>query len=121
MSRTPRRPRSHDRPRSRAWLRSRTWLRVLVLLLALWVPAAQAQALAAPASGVAAGTFEHDGTDGADVPDALVRPPARAVHKADVPERPAPLPGPAPARPGIRACPAAPYAAPLLRTVVLRC
>ncbi|MFI2202114.1 hypothetical protein ACH47Z_15345 [Streptomyces sp. NPDC020192] len=115
MSRTPRSPRGHNR------LRSRTWPRVLVLLLALWVPAAHTQAQAAPAFGVAAGTFEHDATDAADVLDPLVRPPAGAVHEADAPERPAPLPDPAPARPGIRACPAVPYATPLPRTVVLRC
>ncbi|MER6030441.1 hypothetical protein [Streptomyces sp. NPDC001851] len=109
MSRTGNRP------------RSRTWLRVLVLLLALWVPGVHAQAQAAPALGVPAETFEHDGTD---VLDPLVRPPARVVHRADVPERPAPLADPAPARPAAPRCPAAPrvpYAPSLLRTVVLRC
>jgi hypothetical protein len=98
--------------------RSRTWLRVLVLLLALWVPGVHAQAQAAPALGMSAETFDHD------VFDILVRPPARAVHRADVPERPAPLPDPAPARPTDRTCPATPrvpYTPPLLRTVVLRC
>ncbi|MFE8943983.1 hypothetical protein [Streptomyces sp. NPDC007856] len=98
--------------------RSRTWLRALVLLLALWVPVAHAQAQAAHALGTSAETFEHD------VLDTLLRPPAPAVHRAGVPERPAPLPDPAPARPAVRACPGtprAPYAPPLLRTVVLRC
>ncbi|MQY35703.1 hypothetical protein SRB17_36910 [Streptomyces sp. RB17] len=98
--------------------RSRTWLRALALLLALWVPGAHVQAQAAPALGASAGTFEHD------VLDTLVRPPAPAVHRAGVPERPAPLPAPASIRPAVRACPATPrvpYAPPLLRTVVLRC
>ncbi|WP_031164602.1 hypothetical protein [Streptomyces durhamensis] len=106
MSRTPSRP------------RSRTWLRVLVLLLALWVPGVHAQAQAAPALGVSDEAFEHD------VFDALVRPPARVVHRADAPERPAPLPDPGPARPAARTChatPRVPYSPPLLRTVVLRC
>ena len=98
--------------------RSRNRLRVLVLLLALWVPGAHVQALAAPALAVAAETAEHD------VFDTALRPPARAVHRADVPERPAPLPGPAPVRPAARprpATPGTPYAPALLRTVVLRC
>ncbi|MEV6117599.1 hypothetical protein AB0L59_35240 [Streptomyces sp. NPDC052109] len=98
--------------------RSRTWLRVLVLLLALWVPCAHAQAQAAPAFGASAETFEHD------VLDTLLRPTAPAVHRDDVLERPAALPDPAPARPAARACPATPrvpYAPTLLRTVVLRC
>ncbi|MFI9250762.1 hypothetical protein [Streptomyces sp. NPDC053069] len=106
MSRTASRP------------RSRTWLRVLVLLLALWVPGVHAQVQAAPALGVSAETFEHD------VFDILVRPPARAVHLADVPERPAPLADPAPVRPTARTRPAAPrvaYPSSLPRTVVLRC
>ncbi|MEU6775262.1 hypothetical protein [Streptomyces sp. NPDC046759] len=98
--------------------RSRGLLRVLVLLLALWVPGAHVQAQAAPALGMSAGTFEHD------VLDTLVEPPARAVHRADVPERPAPLPGAAPVHPAAvpcRAAPRVPYAPPPLRTVVLRC
>ncbi|MCC5479743.1 hypothetical protein ACFV2N_20235 [Streptomyces sp. NPDC059680] len=98
--------------------RSRTWLRVLALFLALWVPGAHAQAQAAPALGASAETFEHD------VLDTLLRPPAPAVHRADLPERPAPLSDPAPARPAARPCPGTPrepYAPPLLRTVVLRC
>jgi hypothetical protein len=62
--------------------------------------------------------------DGHDIPDTPLRPAARAVHRADAPERLAPLPDPAPARPAARPCPATPrvpYAPPLLRTVVLRC
>ncbi|MGW2645062.1 hypothetical protein ACWC2T_09090 [Streptomyces sp. NPDC001393] len=95
---------------------------MLVLLLAFWVPGAHAQAQAAPALSASAEAFGHDGTD---VFDALLRPPAHAVHRADLPERPAPLPDPAPARPAVRprpGTPGVPYALPLLlRTVVLRC
>ncbi|MES4887138.1 hypothetical protein [Streptomyces sp. NPDC096012] len=98
-------------------LRSRTWLRVLVLLLALWVPGAHVQAQAASVSA-AGETAEHDGLDTA------LRPVSRVVHRADVPERPAPLPDPASGRPAAHPCPAAPgvpYAPALPRTVVLRC
>ncbi|MER6384073.1 hypothetical protein [Streptomyces sp. NPDC001250] len=98
--------------------RSRTWLRVLVLLLALWVPCAHAQAQAAPALGLSAEAFEHEALD------SLVRPPDSALHQADAPERPAPLPDPAPTGPTARMCPGTPrvaYAPLLLRTVVLRC
>ncbi|MEV6051700.1 hypothetical protein [Streptomyces sp. NPDC052107] len=98
--------------------RSRTWLRGLALLLALWVPGAHVQAQAAPALGTPAVSFEHD------VLDTVLRPPAPAVHRADGPERPAPLLDRAPARPALRArpgTPRVPYAPPRLRTVVLRC
>ncbi|MFF5144217.1 hypothetical protein ACFY6U_31615 [Streptomyces sp. NPDC013157] len=98
------------------------WPRALVLLLVLLlagVPTA-AEALAAAAPAVSAETVEHD------VLDIPLRPPARTVHRADVPQRPAPLPDPAPAGPADRhrPCPTGPrppYATPLLRTVVLRC
>ncbi|WP_432020627.1 hypothetical protein [Streptomyces sp. 1222.5] len=96
----------------------RARLRVLVLLLALWVPGAHVQALAAPSFTAAAETAEHE------VLDTALRPPARAVHRADVPERPAPLPDPAPGRPAApvrHPAPGTPYAPCLLRTVVLRC
>ncbi|MEU4034059.1 hypothetical protein [Streptomyces collinus] len=101
--------------------RTRTWLRVLVLLLALWVPGAHAQATAAPALAMPApaGTAEHD------VLDSPLRPPARTLHQPDAADRTAPpLVVPAPARPapGPRpAVPLPPSAVPLLRTVVLRC
>ncbi|MFG3012160.1 hypothetical protein ACGFZB_17170 [Streptomyces cinerochromogenes] len=104
--------------RIRSTPRSRTRLHVLVLLLALWVPGAHVPAQAAPDLVVAAETAEQD------LLDTALRPPARALHRADVPERPAPLPDPAPARPAARPCPAAPrvpHTTPLLRTVVLRC
>ncbi|MER6535213.1 hypothetical protein ACWDE0_14410 [Streptomyces sp. 900105755] len=110
-------PSTGRRPRS-----GPAWPRVLVLLLALLlagVPTA-AEALAAAAPAVSAETVEHD------VADIPLRPPARPVDRADVPQRPAPLPDPAPAGPADRhrPCPTAPrppYATPLLRTVVLRC
>ncbi|AOR37238.1 hypothetical protein BFF78_22015 [Streptomyces fodineus] len=98
-----------------------------MLLLALWVPAAHVQAHTAPAPGASAEAFEHDAPDTPDapgVPDTLVRPSARTVHRADAPERPAPLPDPAPAAPAARPCsapPRAPYPPSLPRTVVLRC
>ncbi|WP_406437725.1 hypothetical protein OHB00_24920 [Streptomyces sp. NBC_00631] len=98
------------------------WPRAFVLLLALLlagVPTA-AEALAAAGPAVSAESAEHD------VLDIPLRPPTRAVHRADLPQRPAPLPGPAPAGPADhhRPCPTAPrppYASFLLRTVVLRC
>ncbi|MFJ8488609.1 hypothetical protein ACIRBZ_09545 [Streptomyces sp. NPDC094038] len=99
-----------------------TWPRALVLLLVLLltgVPTA-AEALAATAPAVSAETVEHD------VPDIPLRPPVRTVHRADVPQRPAPLSDPAPAGPAdphrpSPTAPRPPYATPLLRTVVLRC
>ncbi|MEU3823768.1 hypothetical protein AB0F36_00390 [Streptomyces sp. NPDC029080] len=103
--------------RSSSTPRGRGRLRVLALLLALWVPAL-VPAQAVPDVVVTAGS------DGYDVLDTPLRPPARAVHRADAPERLAPLPDPAPVRPAARTCPATPrvpYAPPLLRTVVLRC
>ncbi|MEW2287895.1 hypothetical protein [Streptomyces sp. NPDC047841] len=104
--------------RSRSTPRGRTWLRVLVLLLALWVPGAHVPVPAVPDLAAAAETAEHD------VLDTALRPPVRALHRADAPERLAPLTAPAPAVPAARprpAAPRAPYTAPLLRTVVLRC
>ncbi|GGW52074.1 hypothetical protein GCM10010503_31300 [Streptomyces lucensis JCM 4490] len=93
---------------------------MLVLLLVLWVPGAHLQAQAAPAPAAAAGTTEHD------VPDAALRPPARAAHRAGVPGLRTPRSGPghAPARPAARTCagpPGVPYAPSPPRTVVLRC
>ncbi|WP_052768407.1 hypothetical protein [Streptomyces humi] len=100
-------------------------LRALVpLLLALLLTGAPTAALAAaaPTAASSAGTAEHD------VLDTPLRPAGRAVHRADVPQRPAPLPATGPTDPADRdrrpSCPAAahpPYATPLPRTVVLRC
>ncbi|MFJ3797854.1 hypothetical protein ACIPSJ_16390 [Streptomyces sp. NPDC090088] len=111
-------PAARRRPRP-----GHAWPRALVLLLALLLPAVPtaAEALTAAAPAVSAETAEHD------VLHTPLRPPARAVHRADVPQRPAPLPDPAPAGPADRGlrlratAPCPPYAMPLLRTVVLRC
>ncbi|WP_308297225.1 MULTISPECIES: hypothetical protein [unclassified Streptomyces] len=104
---------------ARSRVRSRAWLRVLVLLLALLVPGAHAQAHALPvAAGVVGEVAEYD------VLDTAVRPPARADRRSTVRLRPGPVPQPAP---GVPACPArsvpprAPYVPYILRTVVLRC
>ncbi|MER7838497.1 hypothetical protein ABTY98_22070 [Streptomyces sp. NPDC096040] len=99
-----------------------TWLRALVLLLALLLTGAPtaAEALTATTPAASAETAEYD------VLDTPLRLPARAVHRVDVPQRPAPLPDAAPTDPADRhrpypTTPRPPHAAPLLRTVVLRC
>ncbi|MET8078316.1 hypothetical protein [Streptomyces sp. NPDC005303] len=98
--------------------RSREWLRALVLLLALLVPGVHVQAHAPAVPPSAAGeSVEYD------VLDTVLRPPARAVHRAAVPLRPVPSQV-APAAPADRPLPAPPrppYALPALRSVVLRC
>ncbi|WP_367322095.1 hypothetical protein [Streptomyces sp. HUAS ZL42] len=96
--------------------RSRAWLRVLVLLLALLVPATHTQAHAAP---VASGEVAECG-----VLETALRPAARAADRPAVPARPAPLPDPAPGVPQGRPLPESPrppYALHTVRTVVLRC
>ncbi|MFI6015349.1 hypothetical protein ACIBAG_42430 [Streptomyces sp. NPDC051243] len=102
---------------------SRTWLRALVLLLALLVPGAHAQAHAVPAVlGVSGEVAEHD------VLDPALRPPVRAdrrgtVRRCGPAPAPAPSPMPTPAVP-VRlrdAPPRPPYVPHILRTVVLRC
>ncbi|MFG2554487.1 hypothetical protein [Streptomyces sp. NPDC048581] len=101
--------------------RSRTWLRVLVLLLALLVPGAHAQAHAVPAmaagvSGEAAA--EHDALD------TVLRPPARTDRRTTVRPCSTPPPKPAPSVPARLSHPAPPrppYVPHILRTVVLRC
>jgi hypothetical protein len=101
---------------ARSLPRSRAWLRVLVLLLALLVPGAHAEAHATPV--VSMQTAEYD------VLDAALRPSAPAVHRPVAPYRPALLPAPAPEAPGARplaAPPRPPYALRSVRTVVLRC
>ncbi|MGW3724681.1 hypothetical protein [Streptomyces sp. F001] len=94
------------------------WARVVVLLLALLVPAAHTDAVAVPAV-----TVVGEVTEG-DLLDTAVRPPGRAVHQPALPQRPVRAPAPAlhgmPARP----CPAPswpPYTPSALRSVVLRC
>jgi hypothetical protein len=97
--------------------RSRAWLRVLVLLLAVLVSDAPAEA--SPPSAVSAEITEYD------VLDTALRPPARGAHRPVVPLRPAPCPAPAPGVPeghhALPAPPRPPYALCTLRTVVLRC
>ncbi|SDP76376.1 hypothetical protein SAMN04487981_13841 [Streptomyces sp. cf386] len=99
--------------------RSHTWLRVLVLLLALLVPGAHAQAHAVPAvAGVSGEAVEHDALD------TVLRPPARTDRRTTVrlcstpPSKP--VPG-VPARLSHPAQPRPPYVPHILRTVVLRC
>jgi hypothetical protein len=95
--------------------RSRTWLRVLVLLLALLVPGAQAETAPMMSPGE---------TVGYDLPEVALRPASLPAQRADVPLRPEPLPGAAPGRPARRPrhAPAwPPYAPGALRSVVLRC
>ncbi|MFG1670855.1 hypothetical protein [Streptomyces sp. Y7] len=98
--------------------RSRAWLRVVVLLLALLVPGAHAQAHALPPVAAAVEIAEQD------VLDTAVRPVARAERRTAVRQRPVLSPGAATATPaGARrhAQPRPPYVPHILRTVVLRC
>ncbi|MFD5227573.1 hypothetical protein ACFWJ5_03380 [Streptomyces qaidamensis] len=98
--------------------RRRTWLRVLVLLLALLVPGAHAEAQTGPTA-----TFSGESTTvECDLLDAFPRPPARSARRTAAPPAPAPLPEPAhTARrhvplPGKPPCDPRP-----LRSEVLRC
>ncbi|MET8948125.1 hypothetical protein ABZX30_32470 [Streptomyces sp. NPDC004542] len=103
--------------------RSRAWLRVLVLLLALSVPGAQAQAAPMPPAPSVPSVSSGEST-GYDLLEPALRPPSCSAHRAGVPLRPVPLPDPAPGRPRGRRLPAPPrppYASYALRSVVLRC
>ncbi|WP_432198539.1 hypothetical protein [Streptomyces sp. bgisy027] len=105
---------STARCRSRSRL---TWLRVLVLLLALLVPGAHAQAHALPP--VATAEIAEQ-----DVLDTALRPVARAERRIFVWQRPGPPPEPATGTPaGTRRCAPSrpPYVPHIVRTVVLRC
>ncbi|MGW6542542.1 hypothetical protein ACWGBH_06765 [Streptomyces massasporeus] len=74
--------------------RRHAWLRVLVLLLALLVPGAHAEAH----TGWTAGVTGESTTVECDVLDTTLRPPARTARRtATVPLSPDPLPGPGPA------------------------
>ncbi|MEU6815826.1 hypothetical protein [Streptomyces sp. NPDC046860] len=98
--------------------RVRLLFRTLVLLLALSVPAGHVTAAQAEPVPGAVQEYEQD------VSATPALPGARARHRADVPDRAAPLPGPAPAPPGadpVTGRTRPPCTAPLLRTVVLRC
>ncbi|MDG9710182.1 hypothetical protein [Streptomyces sp. DH10] len=113
-------PAPAPRPAPRGTRRN-TWVRVLVLLLALLVPGAHAEARTGPAATVSGESTAVE----CDVLDTALRPPARGARRAVVPLRPTPLPGPEPAY-------AAPLPAPVpparryddprpLRSEVLRC
>ncbi|MFJ8466312.1 hypothetical protein [Streptomyces swartbergensis] len=100
--------------------RRHTWPRVLVLLLALLVPGAHAEAHTGPTATVSGESTVVE----CDVLDTAPRPPARGTRRTAVPLRPAPLPSPPPAH-------ATPHPAPVppgprrdprpLRSEVLRC
>ncbi|MEU7720464.1 hypothetical protein [Streptomyces tibetensis] len=100
--------------------RRHAWLRVLVLLLALLVPGAHAEAhpgWTAPVSG-------ENTTVECDLLDTVLRPPARGVHRVAAPPAPAPPPSPVPAHAARRSVPlptSPPHDARPLRSEVLRC
>ncbi|MER7894938.1 hypothetical protein ABTX62_01995 [Streptomyces sp. NPDC096046] len=100
--------------------RRNTWLRVLVLLLALLVPGAHAEAHAGSTAAVSGDST----TVGCDVLDAVLRPPVRGSRRTAVPPGPAPLRAPGPASPAHRSGPVPPspaYDPRPLRSEVLRC
>ncbi|MFI8888761.1 hypothetical protein [Streptomyces paradoxus] len=71
--------------------RRHLWLRVLVLLLALLVPGAHAEALTGPTATVSG----ESTTVECDLSDTALRAPARGVRRTAAPPAPAPLPEPA--------------------------
>ncbi|EFL33250.1 predicted protein [Streptomyces viridochromogenes DSM 40736] len=100
--------------------RPNAWLRVLVLLLALLVPGAHAEA---HTGAVAAVSGESTAVE-CDVLDTAPRPPARVVRRTAVPLRPALLTSPGPAYTARRAVPVppgTPHALRPPRSEVLRC
>ncbi|MFF9030597.1 hypothetical protein [Streptomyces iakyrus] len=98
--------------------RRHIWLRVLVLLLALLVPGAHAEALTGPTATVSG----ESTTVECDVLDTVLRPPARGVRRTAAPTAPAPLPEPAHTARLARPVPAdPPYDPRPLRSEVLRC
>ncbi|MET7270826.1 hypothetical protein ABZS59_06400 [Streptomyces flaveolus] len=120
------RPAAHTTATDRAVRAGRrgTWVRALVLLLALLVPCAHAQALAVPPPAVVAA--ESGGPNGQaaeyDHLDTAPRAPARIARRPAPPRR-APLPAATGhARPGGHPAPPAPPLSPRgTRSVVLRC
>jgi len=102
--------------------RGRIPLRLLVLLLALLMPAAPVAATGIPVTAVAGEVAE------ADLTEAAPRPVARGTGRPVVPRRPLPAPAAHPLRPAPSAVPAGrpavavpPYRVRVLRSVVLRC
>ncbi|MGW1539364.1 hypothetical protein ACWCPM_03580 [Streptomyces sp. NPDC002309] len=98
--------------------RRRVWPRLLVLLLALLLPMAHAEAAAGPVAVVAGEAVE------ADVLDTALRPPGRGGHRPAVAQRP--VRAAAPQEPSTQARPAhaptgPPYTLRTVRSVVLRC
>ncbi|KOX00810.1 hypothetical protein ADK65_12275 [Streptomyces sp. NRRL B-1140] len=95
-------------------------MRVLVLLLALLVPGAHAEAhpgWTAPVSG-------ENTTVECDLLDTAPRPPARGARRVAVPPGPAPLPGPGAAyaaQPSLPVPPGPPHDPRPPRSEVLRC
>ncbi|MFF5366047.1 hypothetical protein [Streptomyces sp. NPDC013187] len=100
--------------------RRHAWPRVLVLLLALLVPGAHAEAH----SGWTAPVSGENTTVECDLLDTALRPPARGVRRVAAPPSPAPLPGPGPAGATQRSLPvppSPPHDPRPLRSEVLRC
>ncbi|QWB24603.1 MULTISPECIES: hypothetical protein [Streptomyces] len=100
--------------------RRNSWPRVLVLLLALLLPGAHAEACTGPAVAVSGeGTVVE-----CDVLDTVLRPSARGARRAAVPPRPAPRPAPGPVYTAPRPVPVPPsptHGSRHLRSEVLRC
>ncbi|MEU0741370.1 hypothetical protein [Streptomyces sp. NPDC006134] len=111
---------------ARRTARRHLWPRVLVLLLALLVPGAHAQAQAQAVPGaVLPGESGAPATE-YDVLDTALRLPARTGRRTAAPLRPAPAPLPRPPhgahRPAPAPAPPGPPPSPRsLRSVVLRC
>ncbi|MEU4486454.1 hypothetical protein AB0H94_16435 [Streptomyces purpurascens] len=100
--------------------RRSAWPRVLVLLLALLLPGARAEAHTGPTTTVSGESTAVE----CDVLDTALRPSARAARRTAVPLRPAPLPAPGPAYTAPRPAPVPPgppHAPRPPRSEVLRC
>jgi hypothetical protein len=100
--------------------RRNAWLRVIVLLLALLVPGAHAEAHTRAATAVSGESTAVE----CDVLDTVLRPSARAARRTAVPLRPAPLPAPGPAYTAPQPMPVPPgppHDPRPLRSEVLRC
>ncbi|MFC9506632.1 hypothetical protein [Streptomyces sp. NPDC057002] len=101
--------------------RRTSWPRVLVLLLALLVPGAHAEAHTGSTAAAVSG--ESTAVE-CDILDTVLRPSARAARRTAVPLRPAPLPAPGPAHTAPRPSPVPPGPPPAPRpprSEVLRC